>query len=607
MVKEKRSLINVINCHGKIFKFMLCFTITFLMFGSLSFYKDIYGQNLNSSVLQGDSVNTTKNIDTSLSTASERTLNSGRNFSSSLPDLFNYVKESVVQITDPANMKQQSDIAGSRLGSGFVYDKNGHIITNYHVVEGAKNNTVYVTFLDGVSYEAEISGTDPYADLAVIKLLNLTQHKDALSKLVPLDLGNSTNLKVGERVVAVGNPFGLSGSLTDGIISGLGRLMPANTIQFIPPSQPYDLQNMPTNVPSFSIPDIIQTDAAINPGNSGGPLLNMKGQVIGINTAIFSNTGAYIGIGFSIPSNLLIKIIPTLIAGETYKHPYIGISGTEVTPDIAKLMNLNESSGFLVINVTKDSPAYLAGIKGGNTTYQINGRPVELGGDVIIKIDNKTVKKLDDILSYLENNKKIGSNVSLTVWRDGNESKVVPLTLTSRPDLNLSSASTPSLGVIGLDVTPAIAAMMNLSRNDGFLITGVLDQSPASKAKLRGGYIISELNGNPIELGGDVIIKIDNNDVKNQQDIKKYLSAKKIGDTVVIAIIRDGEQMAKNVNLTEFKERPLIMDDRNNNLLEPNPPLYDLPKDPNGILKDFLNSCYKMLDKEFCDSFLPNQ
>jgi serine protease Do len=607
MVKEKRSLINVINCHGKIFKFMLCFTITFLMFGSLSFYKDIYGQNLNSSVLQGDSVNTTKNIDASLSTASERTLNSGRNFSSSLPDLFNYVKESVVQITDPANMKQQSDIAGSRLGSGFVYDKNGHIITNYHVVEGAKNNTVYVTFLDGVSYEAEISGTDPYADLAVIKLLNLTQHKDALSKLVPLDLGNSTNLKVGERVVAVGNPFGLSGSLTDGIISGLGRLMPANTIQFIPPSQPYDLQNMPTNVPSFSIPDIIQTDAAINPGNSGGPLLNMKGQVIGINTAIFSNTGAYIGIGFSIPSNLLIKIIPTLIAGETYKHPYIGISGTEVTPDIAKLMNLNESSGFLVVNVTKDSPAYLAGIKGGNMTYQINGRPVELGGDVIIKIDNKTVKKLDDILSYLENNKKIGSNVSLTVWRDGNESKEVPLTLTSRPDLNLSSASTPSLGVIGLDVTPAIAAMMNLSRNDGFLITGVLDQSPASKANLRGGYIISELNGNPIELGGDVIIKIDNNDVKNQQDIKKYLSAKKIGDTVVISIIRDGEQMAKNVNLTEFKERPLIMDNRNNNLLEPNPPLYDLPKDPNGILKDFLNSCYKMLDKELCDSFLPNQ
>ncbi len=607
MVKEKRSLINVINCHGKIFKFMLCFTITFLMFGSLSFYKDIYGQVLNSSVLQGDSVNTTKNIDTSLSTTSERTLNSGRNFSSSLPDLFNYVKESVVQITDPANMKQQSDIAGSRLGSGFVYDKNGHIITNYHVVEGAKNNTVYVTFLDGVSYEAEISGTDPYADLAVIKLLNLTQHKDAQSKLVPLDLGNSTNLKVGERVVAVGNPFGLSGSLTDGIISGLGRLMPANTIQFIPPSQPYDLQNMPTNVPSFSIPDIIQTDAAINPGNSGGPLLNMKGQVIGINTAIFSNTGAYIGIGFSIPSNLLIKIIPTLIAGETYKHPYIGISGTEVTPDIAKLMNLNESSGFLVVNVTKDSPAYLAGIKGGNTTYQINGRPVELGGDVIIKIDNKTVKKLDDILSYLENNKKIGSNVSLTVWRDGNESKVVPLTLTSRPDLNLSSASTPSLGVIGLDVTPAIAAMMNLSRNDGFLITGVLDQSPASKANLQGGYIISELNGNPIELGGDVIIKIDNNDVKNQQDIKKYLSAKKIGDTVVIAIIRDGEQMAKNVNLTEFKERPLIMDNRNNNLLEPNPPLYDLPKDPDGILKDFLNSCYKMLDKEFCDSFLPNQ
>ena len=159
------------------------------------------------------------------------------------------------------------------------------------------------------------------------------------------------------------------------------------------------------------------------------------------------------------------------------------------------------------------------------------------------------MKKLDDILSYLENNKKIGSNVSLTVWRDGNESKVVPLTLASRPDLNLSSASTPSLGVIGIDLTPDIATMVGLSRNDGFLITGVLDQSPASKANLRGGYIVSEINDNPIALGGDVIIKIDSNDVKNQQDIKKYLSAKKIGDTVVITIIRDGEQMTKNVDL----------------------------------------------------------
>jgi S1-C subfamily serine protease len=607
MVKEKNSLINGINYQGKIFKFMLCFAVTLLMLGGLSFYKDVYGQNLNSSTLQGNSDNTINNIDTPLNASKESTLSSGKNFSSSLPDLFNYVKESVVQITDPANTKQQSDITGSRLGSGFVFDKNGHIITNYHVVEGAKNNKVYVTFLDGVSYEAEIRGTDPYADLAVIKILNLNPHNDALSKLVPLALGNSTNLKVGEKVVAVGNPFGLSGSLTEGIISGLGRLMPANTIQFIPPSQPYDLQNIPLNVPSFSIPDIIQTDAAINPGNSGGPLLNMKGQVIGINTAIFSNTGAYIGIGFSIPSNLLVKIIPTLIAGETYKHPYIGISGTEITPDIAKLMNLNESSGFLVVNVTKDSPASLAGIKGGNMTYQINGRPVDLGGDVIIKIDNKTVKKLDDILSYLENNKKIGSNVSLTIWRDGNESKVVPLTLTSRPDLNLSSVSPPSIGVIGLDVTPAIATLMNLSRNDGFLITGVLDQSPASKANLRGGYILSELNGTPIELGGDVIIKIDNKTVQNQQDIKKHLSAKIIGDTVVITIIRDGEQMAKNVILTEFEERPSIMDKENNNLLDPNPPLYNLPKAPNGILKDFLNSCYKMLDKEFCDSFLPNQ
>jgi len=214
MVKEKSSLIDGVNYQGKFFKLILCFTFTLLMLSSLSFYKEIHGQNLNSSAFQGKSANSIKNMDTYFNTTRESQLNSGKNFSSSLPDLFNYVKESVVQITDPANVEQQSDVTGSRLGSGFVYDKNGHIITNYHVVEGAKNNTVYVTFLDGVSYEAEITGTDPYADLAVIKILNLNQHKDALSKLVPLELGNSTNLKVGQRVVAVGNPFGLSGSLT---------------------------------------------------------------------------------------------------------------------------------------------------------------------------------------------------------------------------------------------------------------------------------------------------------------------------------------------------------------------------------------------------------
>src|SRR5919112_1078851 len=511
-------------------------------------------------------------------------------------ELFTRVESSVLQVTDPST----PSLLGPRLGSGFVYDKEGHIITNNHVVAGGSGD-LDITFIDGTVYDARLVGSDPYADLAVLKV----EEDVPKDKLVPLPLGNSSTLKIGEPVAAVGSPFGLSGSITEGIISGLGRSLPSSVPQD-PTIPQLDVPSLPPP-PAFSIPDIIQTDAAINPGNSGGPLLNMRGEVIGINTAIFSNTGVYSGVGFAVPSNTIKKVVPSLIATGSYTHPYIGITGLDITPEIAKLMNLNESSGFLVVNVTKDSPAFLAGIKGGNMTYQINGRPVELGGDVIIKIDNKTVKKLDDILSLLENDKTIGSNVSLTVWRDGNESKVVPLTLTSRPDLNLSSVSPPSLGVIGLDVTPSIATMMNLSKNDGFLITGVFDQSPASKANLRGGYILSELDGNPIELGGDVIIKIDGNDVKNQQDIKKYLSAKKIGDTVVITIIRDGEQMAKNLNLAEFKERPAIMNNENKNFSDPNSPLYSLPKAPNGMLKDFLNSCYKMLDKEFCDSFIPNQ
>ena len=370
------------------------------------------------------------------------------------------------------------------MGSGFVYDHNGDIVTNYHVVAGAKNNTIVVTFMDGVSYEAKISGIDPYSDLAVVKLINLHEHADAISKLIPLELANSSSLRVGERVIAMGNPFGLSGTLTEGIISGLDRLMPASIDDLTPPSSPQLFNNpyKPSTAPSFSIPNIIQTDAAINPGNSGGPLLNMKGQVIGINTAIYSNTGAYAGIGFAIPSNFVIKIIPTLINGGSYKHPYLGLSGFNVTPEIAKILNLSKSSGYLVVNVTKNSPAFLAGIKGGNTTYNIKGAiPVQLGGDVIIKIDNNTVRKVNDILSYLENNKKVGDNVSLTVWKGDNKTKMITFALTPRPEINATSTTSPTLGVLGLDLTPSLASLMNVTQTSGFLITGVLDQSPASK------------------------------------------------------------------------------------------------------------------------------
>jgi serine protease Do len=612
---KKSSLMNNKDNQGFIFKLLFCLTITFLILTSMSFYNEIVGQKTNSSILPNNFTNTIKNPNFALQKSNESIVGKNNDYSSSLPDLFDHVQKSVVQITDSADLQQQGNIAATRLGSGFVYDHNGDIVTNYHVVAGAKNDTIVVTFMDGVSYEAKIMGVDPYSDLAVIKLVNLHEHSDAISKLVPLGLANSSSLRVGERVIAMGNPFGLSGTLTEGIISGLGRLMPASIDQLTPPSpQLFNNPSQTSTAPSFSIPDIIQTDAAINPGNSGGPLLNMNGQVIGINTAIYSNTGAYAGIGFAVPSNFLIKIIPTLINGGTYKHPYIGLSGLNVTPEIAKVLNLSKSSGYLVINVTKNSPAFLAGIKGGNTTHNIKGIPVQLGGDVIIKIDNNVVRKVNDILSYLENNKRVGDNVSLTVWRGDNETKVISVPLIARPDININSTSSPTLGIVGLDLTPNLASLMNTTQTNGFLITGILDQSPASKSNLRGGYIISQLNGTQVQLGGDIIIKIDNTTVKNQQDIKNYLSTKKVGDTIKITVIRDGKLLTLNVKLTDFNSNPMTLNDNSNNLLNQNPqlnsplpPLSPLPSIPDQNLNDFLNSCYKILDKQTCDFIIPNK
>ncbi len=517
-----------------------------------------------------------------------------RNYDNSLPDLFEKVEKSVVQITEPGST-QATEPSPSRLGSGFVYDTLGHIVTNFHVVDGSKNNKVYVTFLDGVSYEGDIIGTDPYSDLAVLKLSEVD--KNVSSKLVPLELGNSSTIRIGQKVVAVGNPFGLSGSLSEGIISGLGRLMPAGD-NGGSPQNPFDKPQIMKPVPSFSIPDIIQTDAAINPGNSGGPLIDMSANVIGINTAIFSNTGVYSGIGFAIPSNFLTKIVPLLIKNGEYDHPYIGINGFDITPEIAKLLNLPEAVGFLVVNVTDGSPAKLAGILGGNKSMLINGLPIELGGDIVTEIDNKPVRKVDDILSYLENYKRIGDNVTLTVLRGPDLVKqAVTIPLTARPSLE-TNLTNPSLGVIGLDVTPEIAKLMNISRDNGFLITSIIGNSSASKANLRGSYVVTEVNGTVLELGGDIIVKMDGVDIKNQMDIKNYLKTKNIGDSVIITLLRDDNYLTKSLILEPNSENQRILEDSKkteDNLSHP------LTQDD---LKEFLESCAKVLPREACESMI---
>jgi len=318
-----------------------------------------------------------------------------------LPELFDHVKNSVVKISINTNM-------GEGVGSGFVYSEQGYIITNNHVVDNAKMITV--TFSDGMSYEADLIGRDPFTDLAVIKI------NADLSNIKPLRLGNSSSLRVGEQVAAIGNPFGLSSSMTSGIISQLGRLL-----------------DVP-NGGGFVIPDVIQTDAAINPGNSGGPLLNMRGEVIGVNTAIISRTGEFAGIGFAIPSNTVKKVVPILINEGKYKHPWLGVSGSDLTPQLAKQMNIKDTKGFLIMSVVKGSPAEKAGLRGGDKEVTIDGKTYLINGDIIIKIDNVVVRGISDILIYLQREKSVGDEVVLTIIREGNiiEKRAI---LLERPDI----------------------------------------------------------------------------------------------------------------------------------------------------------------------------
>ena len=321
-----------------------------------------------------------------------------------LIELFEKSEEGVVKIKVE---RIGSQVDTGSVGSGFVYDNLGHIITNAHVVDGADKATV--TFLDGSQYNAEIIGKDKFTDIAVIKV----SEKPRL--LHPLEIGDSSLLQVGEQVAAIGNPFGLSGSMTSGIVSQIGRLIAAQDS-------------------GFSIPDVIQTDAAINPGNSGGPLLNMRGQVIGINTAIQSISGEFVGIGFAVPSNTVSKIVPTLIEEGKYPHPWIGISGKDIDPDLARVLDLKQAKGFLVITVVDGSPADKAGLKGVSQTQIINGEEYPADGDIIISVDDKEVRKISDILIHLQREKSVGDEMILGILRDGDFMHLT-LKLVERPDL----------------------------------------------------------------------------------------------------------------------------------------------------------------------------
>lgn len=324
----------------------------------------------------------------------------------SLSDLYKRVRDSVVIIR---GVTLYYDVFGRRYyssveGSGFVYNFTGRmvIVTNYHVVADTVNVTV--SFLSGNSYPAKVIGWDKYVDLAVLSV-------DApSSEFKPVEVASSSTLSVGDIVVAVGNPYGLTGSMSLGIVSALGRTL--NT-QY-----------------GYAIANVIQTTAPLNPGNSGGPLLNLKGQVIGITTAIVADSQ---GLGFAVPSNTLLREINDLVTLGSYnKHPWLGASGVDMNYEISKVMGVNVTYGWLIVQVIKNGPADAAGLRGGSRQVVIAGTPVTVGGDIVIAIDGIRVTGYDALTSYLEEFTVPGQTVNLTVIR-GNQKLTVPLVLGVRP------------------------------------------------------------------------------------------------------------------------------------------------------------------------------
>jgi serine protease Do len=310
------------------------------------------------------------------------------------------------------NNQQSQPQYSSALGSGFVWDMNGDIVTNNHVVDGATK--IDVSFSDGTTVPATIVGQDPYSDLAVIKV------DVSASMLHPVTMADSNQVKVGEIAIAIGNPYGFEGSMTVGTVSGLGRELPTNT-------------TTQTTGANYSIPDVIQTDAAINPGNSGGVLVNDQGQVIGVTSALESSSGSSSGIGFAIPAEIVSQVVPSLISTGKYDHPYLGISGTDMNPDIAQAMNQPlDTRGALVETVVAGGPAANAGLQASNTLVTINGVQGTVGGDIITAINGQTINSMSDIIAYLAIHSQVGQTVTLTILRNG-QTQSVKVTLGTRP------------------------------------------------------------------------------------------------------------------------------------------------------------------------------
>jgi 2-alkenal reductase len=425
------------------------------------------------------------------------------------------------------------------LGSGFVWDQEGHIVTNNHVVEGADRITV--TFQDGTVIDGELVGADPDSDLAVIRV------DMPADQLKPVDVFDSAQVRVGQLAVAIGNPFGLEGTMTVGFVSALGRSLPVET--------------MGTG-PSYSIPDIIQTDASINPGNSGGALLDDQGRLIGVPSAIRSPVQASVGIGFAIPSAIVQQVVPVLIEEGAYEHPWLGVMGTTLTPDLAREMDLGPNQrGALVLEVVTDGPTDEAGVRGSDRQVIIEGIERRVGGDVIIAFDGRPVEQFEDLVTYLNRYTQVGQTVTLTVLRDGEE-ETLDVTLQSRPTTQTAprevveeEESNAWLGIRGLTLTSNVAEAMDLPADqEGVLVQQVEQGSPADEARLRGSFKNVLIEGEYVLIGGDVITAANDRPVRMLEDLQQLVQRSNPGDEITLTVLRNGEEEEVTVTLGEYPE-----------------------------------------------------
>lgn len=328
-----------------------------------------------------------------------------------LEAIYARVSPSVVNIWVSIDTDPSVDFQQEGAGSGFVWDTEGHIVTSAHVVANARD--VIITFHDDIQVPATVVATDPDSDLAVLRV-DMPEER-----LTPVEMADFGEVVVGHLAIAIGNPFGLRSTMTTGIVSGLGRLLPSRA--------------GPGDKGWYSIPDVVQTDAALNPGNSGGILVNSRGQVIGVPSAIIAAQFGAVGVGFAIPAPIVEQVVPALIADGYYEYSWIGVSVTTLSPELSRAMELDrDQRGALVVTVQKNSPAEKAGLRESEHTVAVYGREMPVGGDVIIAIDELCVNGADDLIAYQVRHTSPGQTIQLTLLRDGQEI-AVEVILGTRP------------------------------------------------------------------------------------------------------------------------------------------------------------------------------